>query len=800
MPKRNRNKGGKNPSNKRSKWNNEPLATHSLGFRQYYQAQSPLFADDWSNFEKTLQKPLSTVFRINAALPTSISNNIKQRLRTEFQEIFNKEQQEQQQKEAPPSTSSSSSSSSFSFPNSATIITPPIPISWYPGIDNCWQVGTHIKKIRKNPQFKTFHEFVVQSNERGIIARQEAVSMIPAFLLGVRPHHRVLDMCAAPGSKTLQLAEMLCTTNNTDNTDNTDNTSDSGGFLVANDSNIKRTYTLINRVTMLNVPSFVVTNHDAQMFPSIKSKTYPKGLTFDRILCDVPCSGDGTLRKAPDLWGRWRVTLGHGLHRIQKKIALRACDLLREAKAGEESSYMVYSTCSFNPIENEAVVAEILRQRKDMELIDASHLLPNLIRRPGLSHWKVAIQLNHTSKQDSKDLKDIKGWRGKGTDQTEQTKTTEQTETTETTKGKKEDEDVEMSVSSDKKGKRNKFTNTKMCRLHQKGECKFGDTCKFSHVDLPIQNAAADGDDATTPKIDMSTFFKFTDQCRDGDKSLFPPTAEEVKTMHLERCLRLMPQDQDTGGFFVALLCKKSISKVDTAPKLKKETETNASSSTTTATSSSTTPSSGYPQLEPLNPYLHGTSTRVRDLKQYVTMDAPCHSEDWTSIQTFYGVDTTMFPSTQLFTKSEAAASVNWVTKSIAETMLDFNYTRKLDLVRCGLTIFVKKDRPGVTCKHALLQQTINIVHPGLTKRKVEVNQQDMIVLLEHGVTATKVTLDELNEDVKLILDQMERGSMCFVLKGSNVKMAIVGWRATSDIGIVVNKKECNFLLEKLKQ
>ena len=74
---------------------------------------------------------------------------------------------------------------------------------------------------------------------------------------------------------------------------------------------------------------------------------------YDRVLCDVPCSGDGTLRKAPDIWRRWVASNGNGLHLLQLRIALQAAHQLRVG------GRMVYSTCTFNPVEDEAVVAEV---------------------------------------------------------------------------------------------------------------------------------------------------------------------------------------------------------------------------------------------------------------------------------------------------------------------------------------------------------------------------------------------------------------------------------------------------------
>ena len=76
-------------------------------------------------------------------------------------------------------------------------------------------------------------------------------------------------------------------------------------------------------------------------------------IQYDRILCDVPCSGDGTIRKASDIWRRWSPISGNGIHALQLRIALQSATLL---KVGGR---MVYSTCSFNPVEDEAVVAEV---------------------------------------------------------------------------------------------------------------------------------------------------------------------------------------------------------------------------------------------------------------------------------------------------------------------------------------------------------------------------------------------------------------------------------------------------------
>jgi tRNA (cytosine34-C5)-methyltransferase len=105
-------------------------------------------------------------------------------------------------------------------------------------------------------------------------------------------------------------------------------------------------------------------------------------ISFDRILCDVPCSGDGTLRKNPDLWKKWNPGHAFSLQSIQLRIATRGIQLL--APGG----LMVYSTCSMNPIENESVVAQLLQIfQGQISLVDISDQLPGLKTKSGLNQW-----------------------------------------------------------------------------------------------------------------------------------------------------------------------------------------------------------------------------------------------------------------------------------------------------------------------------------------------------------------------------------------------------------------------------
>eukprot|EP00971_Amphidinium_carterae_P155605 3085814-Amphidinium_carterae.1 len=116
----------------------------------------------------------------------------------------------------------------------------------------------------------------------------------------------------------------------------------------------------------------------------------PVRLEYDRILADVPCSGDGTIRKNAQVWRSWGPREALALHSLQKQILLRALYLL--APGG----VVVYSTCSLNPVENEAVVLAALRRWKDTEegvqLLDAHAQIRqvcDLKSTAGLTTWVV---------------------------------------------------------------------------------------------------------------------------------------------------------------------------------------------------------------------------------------------------------------------------------------------------------------------------------------------------------------------------------------------------------------------------
>lgn len=201
------------------------------------------------------------------------------------------------------------------------------------------------------------------------VSFQEVVSALPVIVAGIQPHHTVLDMCAAPGSKTLQaLDEML--------KNGWNSSAVSSGVMVANEKDrVKATQTLPARLKRYHAPNVICTRCDAVQWPRLLCPTtqgdmYLGERRFDRVICDVPCSGDGTLRKEPSLASSWSAGYVKSLLPTQRALLRRGLDLL------ETDGILVYSTCSLQPKEDEEVVCAGLELFGDaVELLDVSSIL-----------------------------------------------------------------------------------------------------------------------------------------------------------------------------------------------------------------------------------------------------------------------------------------------------------------------------------------------------------------------------------------------------------------------------------------
>jgi NOL1/NOP2/sun family putative RNA methylase len=162
---------------------------------------------------------------------------------------------------------------------------------------------------------------------------QEPTSMLPAVVLDPRPGEKVLDMCAAPGSKATQMAAMM----------------QNKGALIANDYKGVRLAALGMNMQRMGVTNCVITLMDAFRLRG----------GYDRILLDAPCSGTGTIRKSLKTIEMWNQGMIKRLARQQQGMIQHALSMLKPGGT------LVYSTCSIDPAENEGVVDSLLREHED---------------------------------------------------------------------------------------------------------------------------------------------------------------------------------------------------------------------------------------------------------------------------------------------------------------------------------------------------------------------------------------------------------------------------------------------------
>lgn len=179
------------------------------------------------------------------------------------------------------------------------------------------------------------------AHEAGAFYMQEPSAMTAAAVLCPAPGERVLDLCAAPGGKSTQLAAYL----------------QGQGLLVSNEPHPARAQVLSRNVERMGISNAVVVSS----LPEKLCK--PWRHFFDKVLVDAPCSGEGMFRRHPESRAEWDVLAPARCAERQKQILDCASQMLRPG------GRMVYSTCTFNEQENEHVILDFLRRHEDYELL-----------------------------------------------------------------------------------------------------------------------------------------------------------------------------------------------------------------------------------------------------------------------------------------------------------------------------------------------------------------------------------------------------------------------------------------------
>lgn len=682
-PKKNFAEKRREKQKKKNEWdttphhNYEDIIRENKDFENYYKTQKIVPEEQWDSFINTMRKNLPVAFRITGskAEAKALIETIKGDF---FKDILKAHVEDD------------SENNTGIKPKDILQCLP-----FYPdGL--AWQLQLSRKDIRKSEAYFRLHNFLIVETDSGSISRQEVVSMVPPLVLDVKSNHKVLDMCAAPGSKTAQLIEMV---------HSEEGSAFPEGFVIANDLDNNRCYMLVHQAKRLNSPIILITNHDASVLPNFAT-TKPDGtkehLKFDRILADVPCSGDGTMRKNPDIWCKWSPANGNNLHGIQFRIARRGLELL--AVGGR----MVYSTCSLNPIENEAVLHRLLVETEDsVQLVDCRDLVPGLVCDPGISHWLPA----------SKDLQYYESWE-----------------------------------------------------------------------DVPEQ---------------------WQTQVR---PKMFPPKPEDATKFHFERCMRILPHHQDTGGFFVAVL-----EKVNHLPW---ERASHKSDEVIQNTKSEDDDIELNLEQEQKAKNVHGRKifddmNKSRESKRKRRRLASGFKEDpfiffdddkedvWSSIKSFYNISNDLDPRCLLVRCiGKKKKNIYYTSPAIRDVVLSNG--DQIKLINTGVKTFVRCDNKNMDCPFRLAHEGIqSIIQYIGDSRKIRLSKDDLIMLLQNNNHNTPPEIVKLNRETQERLQNFATGSCILVYEEEGtetpLKLQMVGWRGTMSLRAYVHVHDAIHYLRLLR-
>ena len=227
----------------------------------------------------------------------------------------------------------------------------------------------------------------------GCFYLQEPSAMVPAYLLNAEEDDVILDMCAAPGGKTIQSSFLM----------------KGKGLIVSNDLSKPRTFSIVENIERLGIGNVVITNNDLSLI-------YNKYLnTFDKIILDAPCSGSGMFRKEDKMAEDWSYNKVLKFAETQKELIMYAYEMVKPG------GVIAYSTCSFSMEEDEDVI-EYLLSKTDAEIINLDnnplfyinkkktfgiHLLPSIF--PGEGHYICLIKKPGNSvKKENKEVIELK--------------------------------------------------------------------------------------------------------------------------------------------------------------------------------------------------------------------------------------------------------------------------------------------------------------------------------------------------------------------------------------------------------
>jgi NOL1/NOP2/sun family putative RNA methylase len=192
----------------------------------------------------------------------------------------------------------------------------------------------------------------------GLYYLQDPSAMAVAELIDPQPGEKILDLAAAPGGKATHIAALM----------------NNDGLIVANEIHRRRVWELVKNLERFGVQNAVITNETPERLAD------HFGMFFDKVLVDAPCSGEGMFRKYPKARLEWSVNQVKGCAKRQLAILNNASRLVKMG------GYIIYSTCTFSPEENEGVIVNFFESHKDFELVKPNKMSEGL---EGRSDWLI---------------------------------------------------------------------------------------------------------------------------------------------------------------------------------------------------------------------------------------------------------------------------------------------------------------------------------------------------------------------------------------------------------------------------
>ena len=540
-----------------------------------------------------------------------------------------------------------------------------------------------------------------------------------------------------------------------------------------------------------------------------------------------------------------------GLHALQLAIALKGARL---TKVG---GFICYSTCAMNPIENEAVVAEILRASEgSLELVDRRAEMNGFIARPGMSTWHVLSETssrrqdkNFEKKNNAKMQARRKAWAEKQKQQQENADT--ELDAKEESGGKAEKEAVDAAVeppgSSAEADAREKTEDAQLANKDIAGSLGTGDK-------KPLYNPGS-FKESELRKLVLDTGLKeyksFDDVPEESRKrvrrSCFPPTLEEAARFKLERCMRCLPQDMDTGAFFVALFKKVSPINARARERFEKLVD-ELEGDEEYDKSSGGNPQVKKAKIEQAADYVNKIYDKQPETGEFVEKDAEmgCSSaaepngsgevdgeavplgaakknfmedkdgnkhptlgkDDFTPIAgdlfdplvDYYGLGANTFRKEQFMVRAcGGSKTLYFLSNTVRTKLIDNGIQKRVTIVNSGLKAFQRNNKE---CEvgYRLSQEAIHFIAPHMTKRKIKASLEDFEQCL---VTGTQ-PLEGFSEAFASKVKPLSMGSFVVCLQGFEdnylKKLLVVLWKCRGDaVSVMVNENEINGMKSKLR-